>query len=605
MDGLSKDLKAEKLQALEQQFPELFSEGKLDIEKLKQSLEDEYIAGDERYRLEWAGKHRVFEEIAKRSSATLTPDKERSVDFDDSQNVFIEGENLEVLRTLQKAYHGKVKMIYIDPPYNTGKDFVYNDNFRDTIEEYDEEAGNVDEEGNLAKAYTMNSKDSGQYHSNWLNMMYPRLYLARNLLREDGVIFVSIDDNEVHNLRMMMNEIFGEENFEGHIHWRRRHNQPNDPNKLIALVAEHILVFAKNSESLKKVGVGKLDLTGDFSNPDNDKRGDWNSKPWKVGSNQSGSEYKIQLPNGKFAVEQWMGDETTYNRLLSEDRIYFPNNGAGLPRKKIFKSEREKEGQVATNWFPHDLFGHNQMGSSECADLFEGEKNIFDNPKPVKLLKKIIQLGNLVEDDVVLDFFSGSGSTAHAVMQQNSEDGGNRKYICVQIPEKTPEKSEARKAGYNTISEIAIERIKRAAKKVEEEHPEYEGDLGVRVYKQTDSHFPAWRAQSFENDAVLQSNLQDFANAKAHGGSHDRTVELLLKLGYDLTTPVEEKDGYYVAAKGEVALVVDEKSAVDLDAVLKTKPRVVVVLEDVFKTDDAKINFALACKEQDVTFQTV
>ncbi|OJA03301.1 site-specific DNA-methyltransferase, partial [Bathymodiolus thermophilus thioautotrophic gill symbiont] len=263
----------------------------------------------------------------------------------------------------------------------------------------------------------------------------------------DGVIFISIDDNEQHHLKMLMNEVFGESNFEGHIHWRRRHNQPNDPNKLIAIVAEHIFTYSKNSEQLKKLGVGKLELTGKFSNPDNDQRGNWNSKPWKIGSNQSGSKYTIRTPSGKILDEEWMGEERTYQKLLKDKRIYFSDDGKGLPRKKIFKSEREAEGQSATNWFKHELFGSNQDASKENTGLFNGVKNIFNNPKPVKLLSNIIRLGGVNENDIILDFFAGSGTTGHAIMDLN-KDGGNRQFILVQIPEAVDENSETFKAGY-------------------------------------------------------------------------------------------------------------------------------------------------------------
>jgi adenine-specific DNA-methyltransferase len=451
----SENLENQNLEKLRAIFPEFVKDGEVDFDAIKDFFDKENIlAGSEKYGLNWAGKSEAFKAIRVPATGTLVPDIRRVGEWEKTQNIFIEGDNLEVLKLLQKHYRDQIKMIYIDPPYNTGKDFIYKDNFTENKSDYYERTGQS--EGGVK--LTSNPESNGRYHSDWLTMMYPRLFLAKNLLKNDGVIFISIDDNEVANLRLIMDEIFGEENFEGHIHWRRRHNQPNDPTKLIGLVAEHILVYARNSESLKKSGVGKLGLTGTFSNPDNDPRGDWNSKPWKVGSNQNGSKYSILLPSGKNINEEWMGEEETYNALLKDGRIYFSRDGDGLPRKKIYKFEREEAGQSATNWFENGNFGNNQEASAEGAEIFDGNKNIFDNPKPVKLIKNLTLLGSVKDNEIVLDFFAGSGTTAQAVMEQNAEDGGNRKWICVQLPEETEEDSEARKAGYSTISEKSLKR---------------------------------------------------------------------------------------------------------------------------------------------------
>lgn len=376
----------------------------------------------------------------------------------DSGNLYIEGDNLEVLKLLQGSYHKRVKMIYIDPPYNTGKDFVYPDDYRNPIGEYKALTGQTDSDGAAMRA---NPETSGRYHTDWLNMMYPRLILARNLLTDDGVIFISIDDVEVANLRKLCDNVFGEENFEGHIHWRRRHNQPNDKTKMIGLVSEHILAYARSSEDFKKSGVGKLPLTATFTNPDNDPKGPWASKPWKVGSDQSGSRYTIMTPSGIVLNEEWMGDETTYKLFVEEGRIYFPKGGDGMPRKKYYQFEREEEGQCATNWWSFETFGHNQGANDRMTELF-GWKNIFSNPKPIELLSGLIKIANVRTSDIILDFFSGSATTAHAVMQLNAEDGGNRKYIMVQLPEVCEEGTEAAKAGYRNICEIGKERIRRA-----------------------------------------------------------------------------------------------------------------------------------------------
>ena len=410
------------------------------------------------------------------SETVVVPDEDN--DKNNSENVYIVGDNLDALQHLKYSYAEKIKCIYIDPPYNTGKDdFVYNDKFGYTSKELVEKLDIPEDE-----AERIVGMDGKCTHSAWLTFMYPRLALARELLRDDGVIFISIDDNEQANLKRLCDEIFGEGNFEGNINWRRRHNQPNDKTKMIGLVAEHILVYAKNSQNLKKVGVGKLAITANFSNPDNDPKGSWASKPWKVGSEQSGSRYKITSPAGKIFDEEWMGDKETYNRFLLEGRIYFPKNGDGYPRKKYYKSEREKEGQCATNWWTHDIFGHNQGANDEMTLLFDGKKNIFSNPKPTKLLSNILNVANVEKDDIILDFFSGSGTTAHAVMKLNSEDGGSRKFIMVQIDEPVKKGSEAEKAGFKTIDQIGRERIRRAAEKIKSENPETKADLEFKTY---------------------------------------------------------------------------------------------------------------------------
>ena len=439
----------------------------INFEQLKQMLSPNVVDGEECYEFTWVGKKAAMVEANKPIRKTLRPCKEESKDWDTTENLYIEGDNLEVLKLLQESYLGKIKMIYIDPPYNTGHDFVYPDSYIMDNDEYNTGTKYFDEDGNV-NYKRENSDSAGKYHSDWCSMIYSRLLLARNLLTEDGVIFISIDDHEVENLKKICGEIFGEQNFEGHIHWRRRHNQPNDKTKMIAIVTEHIIVYAKNSLSLKQHGVGKLDLTATFTNPDNDPRGPWASKPWKIGSDQNGSKYTITTPSGKVLDGEWMGDETTYKRFLEEGRMYFPKNGDGMPRKKYYQLEREEEGQCATNWWTHEQFGHNQAANDCMTELF-GIKNIFSNPKPVELLRAMMKIANANKNSVILDFFSGSATTAHAVMQLNAEDGGHRKFIMVQLPEPCDEKSEAYKAGYKNICEIGKERIRRAGEKIKSE----------------------------------------------------------------------------------------------------------------------------------------
>ncbi|HQE59076.1 MAG TPA: site-specific DNA-methyltransferase [Spirochaetota bacterium] len=459
------------LNFLKEHYPSVIKDNEINLNELKAVAGlpvDEKVNG---YGLNFVGRNFARGKYYQKTEKELRLNAAMSKNIDTTQNLVLKGDNLDSLKILKNHYKGQIKCIYIDPPYNTNKDeFVYPDKF-------DKEEAEVLGLANLSESdfarmdFSFKTKKS---HNGWLAFMYPRLLLARDLLSKDGVIFISIDDNEQANLKLLCDDVFGEENFEGHIHWRRRHNQPNDKTKMIGLVAEHILSYSKNKEEYKKQGVGKVDLTGDFSNPDNDKRGDWASKPWKVGSDQSGSRYIIKNPiNGKEYDEEWMGEETTYKSLLADNRIVFPKNGDGLPRKKYFRYEREEEGQSATNWWSHQDFGHNQGANDEMTDLF-GDKNIFSNPKPKELIRGVVQLSNAKSNDIILDFFAGSGTTAHAVMQLNAEDGGNRKFILCQIDEPIKEDKPAYKFCLENnlspvISSITIERLKRAGEKIAKE----------------------------------------------------------------------------------------------------------------------------------------
>ena len=476
------------IEILKKYFPQCFSKPEtdesgtvikehFDTEKLAELLnKDEVDIKKEGFTLNFLGKSYARYQANLDSETVIVPDEQNAET--NSENVYIVGDNLDALQHLKYSYAEKIKCIYIDPPYNTGKDdFVYNDKFGFTAKDLVEKLDVTEEEAE--RICSMNGKCT---HSAWLTFMYPRLALARELLRDDGVIFISIDDNEQANLKRLCDEILGEGNFEGHIHWRRRHNQPNDRTKMIGLVAEHILVYAKDSFEYKKSGAGKVALTADFSNPDNDPKGSWASKPWKVGSDQSGSTYDIKTPNGNILHGKWMGEESTYKQFLTEGRIYFPKGGDGMPRKKYYQFEREEEGQCATNWWTHEIFGHNQGGNDEMTELFNGKKNIFSNPKPTKLLENIINISNTKNDAIILDFFSGSATTAHAVMQLNAQDGGKRKFIMVQLDEHVKKGSEAEKAGYKTIDEIGRERIRRAAEKIKAENPETKADLGFKTF---------------------------------------------------------------------------------------------------------------------------
>lgn len=509
----------------------------VDFDMLRQELSSVVVEGnEERYQFTWPDKKKAILAANAPISATLRPCREESVDFDTTQNLYIEGDNLDVLKLLQETYLGKVKMIYIDPPYNTGKDFVYNDDFAEDAKEYLANSGQYDAQGNQLVA---NTESNGRFHTDWLNFMYPRLKLARDLLTEDGVIFISISDEEVENLKKMCNEIFGEKNFEGHIHWRRRHNQPNDKTKMLGIVAEHIISYSRNSAAFKESGVGKLDLTAKFTNPDNDPRGPWASKPWKVGSDQSGSRYSITAPNGRVLNGEWMGEQATYLKYLAEGRIYFPKDGSGMPRKKYYQFEREEEGQCACNWWPHEQFGHNQGANDYATSLF-GVKNVFSNPKPTELLRSLLKIANVKMDDIALDFFSGSATTADAVIRLNMEDHNKRKFIMVQLPEATNPKSEAYKAGYKNICEIGKERIRRAGKKIKEENPlaTQDLDIGFRVLKLDSSNM---KEVYYTSDAYTRDMFDMLAdNIKEDRTPEDLLFQVMLDLGIPLSSRIEE-----------------------------------------------------------------
>lgn len=482
---------------LKEYFPSCFkSDGSFDVERFKGFLSDKITVTDEGYELKFLGKNYARLLASVDTTTVITPNEEHNSKPENkkSENIYISGDNLDGLKHLLKSYSGQVKCIYIDPPYNTGTDgFIYNDNFNFTPESLSEKLSIS--EGQAERILDLTKRGSAS-HSAWLMFMYPRLVLARDLLSEDGVIFISIDDNEQANLKLICDDIFGEQNFEGHIHWRRRHNQPNDKTKLIGIVSEHILVYSKNFQYLKDVGVGKVALTGEFSNPDGDPRGDWASKPWKTGSDQSGTRYTIITPTGIELNEDWMGDIDTYNSLLNDNRIYFPRNGNGMPRKKYFKFERELEGQCANNWWEHETYGNNQNASDELTELF-GFKNAFSNPKPTKLIEAIIGLANVKENDIVLDFFSGSATTAHSAFKYSL--GCKCKFIMIQLPENidiifsNASASEREKWGKiidmldenqrpHTLDQIGIERIIRAANKIKEDNLDTNVDLGFKHF---------------------------------------------------------------------------------------------------------------------------
>lgn len=470
MDGNSQTPQKERLEALRLLMPEVFDEGYIDWEKLKVALGENVNFTNERYVLNWAGKSEAFRVMQQPSKATLVPCREESVDFDNTQNIFIEGENMEVLKVLQKSYFGKVKMIYIDPPYNTGSDsFIYPDKFSESKEEYLRRVGDKNEEGYMTHdgMFHKNVKENGQYHSNWLNMMMPRLYLAKSLLREDGVIFISIDDNEVHNLRLLMNEIFGEENFVAQFIWEKRITREN--RKAISNRCEYVLCYTKSSEG--RIGLLPMneEAKGRYKNPDNDPRGLWTSVPAiaQAGHGTKKQFYTLVTPAGKELLPPsgscWRYTLVKMQEAINDKRIWFGSDGNGVPRIKKFLHEG-KQGLTPETLLTADSVGTNDSAKRELVNLFDGIA-VFETPKPITLVAHLINICNVDDGDIVLDFFAGSAPTAHAVMFLN-KDGKNRKYICVQMDELCEESSEAYRAGYKTIAEISKERIRRAGAKI-------------------------------------------------------------------------------------------------------------------------------------------
>ena len=620
----TKDMANENFEKLAALFPNCVTESvdkdgnpvrAIDKDLLAQEINGVVVEGQkERYQFNWPGKRDAIRTANAPTTMTLRPCKEESVDFDNTQNLYIEGDNLEVLKLLQNNYLGEVKMIYIDPPYNTGSDFVYNDDFKQDSETFLETSGMFDEDGNMTlQNFEKNSESNGRFHTDWLNMMYPRLKVARNLLKREGVICVSISDNEVENLKKMMNEIYGERNFEGHIHWRRRHNQPNDRTKMLGLVAEHILVYSKDKEYLKSVGVGKIDLTGNFSNPDNDPRGPWATKPWKVGSDQNGSRYIITTPTGVVYDEEWMGDEQTFNQLLADGRIQFPDSGNGSPRKKYYKTERAEEGQCATNWWSHKQFGHNQGGNDCLTELFDGVKNVFSNPKPIELLRGLLQISNVKESDIVLDFFSGSSSMAHAVIKMNADDDVNAKFIMIQLPENLDETKKSADTKQkkqlevainfldtigkpHLITEIGKERIRRAGNKIKEENGEKAAnlDIGFRVLKLAESNMNDVYYKPADIDQGFLDKLE--SNIKKDRTPMDLLFQVMLECDLPLSSKIEErqingKQVFFVNDKELVACFDEKIDEATITEIAKQKPYYFIMRDSSLATDNVADNF--------------
>ena len=568
----SPDFNQERLDKLKELFPDLFtSENKLNTEELKKLVEPDSISETERYEFRWFGKSNAKRNAFTPSNATLIYDEERSVNPAESENLIIEGENLEVLKLLSAAYREKIKCIYIDPPYNTGKDFVYSDNFTQDKKAYWEDAGIVED----GLKIDTNTETDGRYHSNWLNMMYSRLLVARQLLREDGVIFISIDDNEVHHLRKLAEDVFGENNFVANIIWEKKFAPQNDA-KWFSQNHDFIVCISKNkSQWFPNLLERSAELNERYKNLDNDPRGDWTSGDLLRKDFQKSGSYIITAPSGKKhsppTGRSWRFSEQKFNELLDQDRVWFGESGENVPRIKRFLTDVQDGMKVTTIWKFSEV-GHNQEATQELRTIFEGDA-FFDTPKPVKLIDRLLKIATSPED-TILDFFSGSGTTGQAVMELNQEDGGNRKFILVQLPEKTDDKSEAYKAGYKKISDITIERNKRVVKKIieakkaeqpdlftEENKEENLKGLGFKVFKLAKSNFPRVdfapdpEKTDAENVELLKKYIADKEAQLVNAFNREELLtEILLKKGFNLNYSTELQAQF---TKNEILLASD------------------------------------------------
>ena len=587
----SKDILKDNVEYILKRFPNILKDNKIDFEMLKQELSDEIIEDKkEKYELTWVGKKKAILNANKSIEKTLLPLKDKSNDFENTKNIVIEGDNLEVLKILQESYLNKIKCIYIDPPYNTGNDFVYNDDFSKSEEKELSESGQIDEYNNRL---TTNTDANGKYHSDWLSMIYPRLKLARNLLKDDGVIFISIDENEVHNLRKICDEIFGERNFVSQLGWQKVY-APKNQARYFSNDYEFILCYAKNIDYFS---VGELPRTESmnarYKNPDNDPRGDW--KPGDcVGSGvRKNGYYDVKSPNGKIynvpEGKHWVYAPETMEQLIKDNRIWWGKDGNSFPAVKQFLSE--VGGRKASNLLSFEEYGHTDMAKKDLIKIFPDlEKVPFDTPKPVKLMKMLALLG-MEDNEIIMDFFAGSGTLGEAIMRLNSETNGKRRYILVQIPEKL-DNEVANNKGLNTIADISEERIRRAGKKIKEE-TNADIDYGFRVYKVDSSNM---KDIYYEPSKLNQTQLNMFeSNIKEDRTSEDLLTQVILDLGLTLDLKIEEKNisnnkVYFVAGNSLVACFDNQINIDILNQICEIKPLKVVFRESSFRNDSDKIN---------------
>jgi adenine-specific DNA-methyltransferase len=601
----SPDMTQEHIARIRELFPNCVTEARgkdgslrlsVDFDLLRQELSDSIVEGpQERYHLDWPGKREAMLAANAPIAKALRPCREESVDFDTTKNLFIEGDNLDALKLLQETYLGKVKMIYIDPPYNTGNDFIYNDDFAETSEAYLSRSNQKDEAGNRLVA---NPDSNGRFHSDWLSMMYPRLKLARNLLADDGVIFISCDDSENCNLKKLCDEVFGNKNFIDTLIWEKRYS-PQNAVQWFSESHDFILVYTKNKILWQPQLLERTqEMDTRYKNIDNDPRGPWKASDStaQAGHATKNQFYILTAPNGKKhhlpSGLCWRYTEETFKKLIKDNRVWFGKDGNNVPAIKKFLSE-VKQGVACQTILKYTDVGHSQEGKKELKELFP-EGTPFDTPKPIRLLKRLITLSGK-QNFISLDFFAGSSTTAHAVMQLNAEDGGNRQFIMVQLPEACDAQSEAAKAGYSTIAEISKERIRRAGKKILEGdcHEGWNRDVGFRVLKVDTSNM----ADVFYTPDALQQNLLDLTtdNIKPGRTPEDLLFQVLLDWGVELTLPIRKE-----SIQGKTVFFVDDNALVacfdrGIDEALVRElaacaPLRVVFRDNGFVSDAVKIN---------------
>ena len=607
-------------------FPECLSEGRIDIESLRSALGDRVAGGAERFGLVWPGKAQCMRIIQEPSTATLQPDRGESLDFDTTSNVFIEGDNLEVLKLLQKSYFGKIKMIYIDPPYNTGQEFIYPDKYAESLETYLAYTGQIDSE---ARRFSTNTDTVGRYHSNWLSMMYPRLYLARNLLRDDGAIFVSIDDHELSRLRELCDQVFGEENFKADIAWQKRYTRSNNTVDFTTVV-EHVLIYGKSEAFEVNLLPRTQEADARYSNPDGDPRGDWKGASFlNPAAPQSRPNlcYPLENPNTGEVVRPttnaWRRSREAFEELLADGRLYWgPDGKAAVPTIKMFLSEAR--GLTPTNFWAHDYAGNTDEGTRDLESLVPGK--VFNNPKPVRLVRRMLEHACNGPGDIVLDFFAGSCVTAQAAVELNMDDGGSRRFIVVQLPEPVAVGSNAARAGFATIAEIGRERIRRVmdkARRSSERQLDFGSgtptDLGFRAFRLAPSNFRIWDGRAEMGDAeALARQLEMHVDHRRSDCTDDDVVhEILLKTGYRLTTRVEivEVAGAEVFSIEDGALLIcleQEITPALIDALAEAGALQVICLDEGFRgNDQLKANAVQTFRTQtqagrsEVVFRTV
>lgn len=600
-EATTPNFKSEAAKKIAKLFPEVVADGQIDTDALEEllspDLEDE--ESNEKYEFTWRGKRnakRIADAPAR--TTTLIADKKSSKDWDATRNVYIEGDNLEALKLMQKAYSEKVKVIYIDPPYNTGHDFVYKDKYHDPYDNYLRETGQIDAEGNVT---TTNRESNGRFHTDWLNMMYPRLKLARNLLTDDGVIFISIDDNEDANLKKICDEIFGENNFLAQVVWERAY-APINLKKNFSESHDYILVYAKDASIVETRGIPRGDGADNrYSNPDNDPRGVWQSDNLSVGPAIESNIYPVTTPSGRVveppAGRSWSLSQKAFRERLKDNRIWFGSDGNGVPRMKRFLSELKKPGITPMTIWKYKEVGHSQEATQQLQKLMGGKK-YFDYPKPVKLIQRAVQLYS-ENDSIILDFFSGSATTAQSVIEQNAEDGGHRKFIMVQLPEKTSKKSVAYKDGYETIPEIAEERIRRAGKQIQEKHSDIKLDTGFKVFKLESSTIKQWD----DNPDKFTEQLEMLHSPFTQDSTNDqRALEIAIKSGISLTaSPEIDGDNYHFVSDDKEVFVIlgkyDEKLLDELDKERKL-PNATAVIREMDNGSETKFNLIEKMKQE-------